>query len=88
MNTLLRYLSLKLSKPELDYFSTIFGLTATIFTILVTNEVIDKKLGTTVAGISAAIVSILINNPASIHPNTNETEEQITDEDKPKYTNF
>lgn len=82
MKTLLRYLQLKLSKPELDYFSTIFGLTATIFTILTTNEVIDKKLGTTVAGISASIVSVLINNPASISPTTEETETKLTEDNK------
>lgn len=77
MKTLLRYLSLRFSKPELDYFSSIFGLTATVVTILTTNGYIDKKLGTTVAGISAAIVSIMINQPASHAPLTEETEDEL-----------
>lgn len=84
MNTLLRYLSLRFSKPELDYLSTTFGLMTTITMVLVTNEVIDKKIGTTIAGISGAIVSILINNPASIHPTTKETEEKLTEEENGK----
>ena len=79
MKTLLRYLQLKLSKPELDYFSTIFGLFATIFTVLTTNEVIDKKVGSTIVGISGAIVSVLINQPASINPTTEQTEHDLVD---------
>lgn len=84
MSTLKRYLLLKFSKPELDYFSTVLGLTATIFTILTTNEVINKQLGTTVAGISAALVSVLINQPASIEPTTEETETKLVEEDNKK----
>ena len=78
MKTIIRYLQFKFSKPELDYLSTLFGLTATITMVLVTNEVIDKKLGTTIAGISGSIVSVLINNPASIHPTTKETEDKLS----------
>lgn len=82
MKTLLRYLQLKLSKPELDWLSTILGLTATIFTVLTTNEVIDKRLGTTVAGISAALVSVLINQPASMEPTTEHTEDKLVEDNK------
>jgi hypothetical protein len=82
MNTIKRYLLLKFSKPELDYFSTVLGLTATIFTVLTTNEVISKQLGTTVAGISAALVSVLINQPASHAPLTEATEDNLLEEEK------
>lgn len=82
MSTLKRYLLLQFSKPELDYFSTILGLTATIFTVLTTNAVIDKQLGTTIAGISAALVSVLINNPASISPTTEQTENKLIKENE------
>ena len=82
MLTLKRYLLLKLSKPELDYFSTVFGLICTISTVLVTNEVIDKKIGSTVAGISGALVSVLINQPASIEPTTEHTEKQLLEQNK------
>lgn len=78
MKIILRYLQFKFSKPELDYLSTLFGLITTITMVLVTNEVIDKKIGTTIAGISGAIVSILINNPASVHPTTKETEDKLS----------
>ena len=77
MKTLLRYLRLSFSKPELDYFSTVLGITATVVTILTTNRYIEQKLGTTVAGISAAIVSVLINQPASHAPLTEETEDEL-----------
>lgn len=82
MSTLLRYLQLKFSKPELDTLSTVFGLAATVTTILTTNGYISKQLGTTVAGVSAAVVSILINNPASISPTTEETEDKLVEDNK------
>ena len=81
MNTIKRFIFLKFSKPELDWLSTTFGLMTTIVTILTTNGYIDKKLGTTVAGISAAIVSVLINNPASVSPTTEETEDKLQKEE-------
>lgn len=82
MSTLLRYLQLKFSKPELDTLSTVFGLAATVTTILTTNGYISKQLGTTVAGVSAAVVSLLINNPASISPTTEETEDKLVEDNK------
>ena len=81
MNTIKRFIFLKFSKPELDWLSTTFGITATIVTILTTNGYIDKKLGTTVAGISASLVSILINQPASHAPLTEETEDELQKEE-------
>lgn len=84
MKTILRYLQLKFSKPELDYFSSVFGLLATITTVLTVNEVIPKKTGTVIAGVSGAIVSLLINNPAAISPTTEETEDKLSKENNDK----
>ena len=81
MNTIKRFIFLKFSKPELDWLSTTFGLIATIVTILTTNGYIDKKLGTTVAGISASLVSILIKQPDTHAPLTEETEDELQKEE-------
>ena len=80
MNFLKRCILLKFSKPELDYLSTLFGFIVAITTVLTANEVIDKKVGSVVAGISGCVVSLLINNPASIHPTTEETEDKLSKE--------
>lgn len=81
MKTLLRYLKLQFSKPELDWFSTVLGLTITITTVLTVNEVIDKKTGTVIAGVAGSLVSVLINNPASVSPTTEETEDKLQKEE-------
>jgi len=67
MKTIIRYFKFQFNKAELNYLSTVLGLTATIATVLTVNEVIDKRTGTVIASISAGIVSTLINQPVSVN---------------------
>lgn len=67
---------MRFNKWQLDFLSTVFGLTAGICTVLVTYEVIPKKVGGTVGGISAVVLGYLSQRPADARPTTEQAEER------------
>lgn len=66
---------MKLNKYQLDLLGTIFGATAGICTVLITQNVGDKQVIGTVGGVSTVLLGIVTQRPADAHPNTEDVEE-------------
>ncbi len=69
-------LQVKFDKNQLNTLGTILGLTAGIFTVLGTQEIISPKLAGTVSGIATVFLGYVVQQPASKAPTTNEAEEE------------
>lgn len=66
---------MKLNKWQLDFLSTVFGLTAGISGVLVANQMITPQIGGTVGGISTVFLGYLTQRPADARPTTEQVEE-------------
>jgi len=73
---------LRLSKLQLDDLSTLCGLVSGICTVLVSNQVISTKVGSTVGGIALVILGFLTNKTATRSPTTEQLEEQSIKRDR------
>lgn len=67
---------MKLNKWQLDCLSTIFGLTAGISAVLVTYDVVPKRIGGIVGGISTVLLGYITQRPADARPTTEQVEEK------------
>lgn len=66
---------MRLNKWQLDFLSTVLGLSAGISTVLVVNEIIPAKIGGTVGGLSTVFLGYLVQRPADARPTTEQVEE-------------
>lgn len=66
---------MKLNKWQLDFLSTVFGLSAGISGVLVANEVVSPKVGGTIGGVSTVILGYLVQRPTDARPTTEQVEE-------------
>lgn len=66
---------LRLSKYQLDFLSTVFGLTAAVTGAIAVNGYFPKEMGT-IAAVSVAVNGFLQNKPATASPTTEEAEEE------------
>jgi hypothetical protein len=64
----------RINKHQLDTLGTLLGLTAGIFTVLGTQEVINPKIAGTVSGIATVCLGYVVQRPVSEHPTTDEAE--------------
>lgn len=67
---------MRFNKWQLDFLSTILGLSAGISGVLVANEIIPPKIGGTVSGVSTVILGYLVQRPADARPTTEQVEER------------
>ena len=66
---------MKLNKYQLDLLATIFGAIAGICSVLVTQEVGDRKVTGTVGGVATVLLGIVSQRPANASPTTEDLEE-------------
>ena len=67
---------MKLNKYQLDLLGTILGAIAGICSVLVTQDVGDRKVVGTVGGVATVILGIVVQRPADAHPTTEDLEEK------------
>lgn len=51
-------------KKDLDRLGTLLGLIAGISGVLVSNQVVDPKVGGTVSGIATVFLGVVVQHPA------------------------
>lgn len=66
----------KFNKPQLDALATLVGLIGGIASVFALNDVGDKKMYSTIAGVSTVLLGYLANKPAAARPTTEEVEEE------------
>lgn len=66
---------IKLNKRQLDALSTILGLIGGISGVFALNDVGDRKIASTIAGVSTVLLGYITNKPATARPNTEDLEE-------------
>lgn len=69
---------MRFNKWQLDFLSTVFGLTAGISAVLVTYDVVPKRVGGTIGGISTVLLGYVTQRPTDARPTTEQVEERET----------
>lgn len=67
---------MKFNKYQLDLLGTILGAIAGIAAVLVTYDVVPKKVGGSVGGVATVLLGIVTQRPADASPTTEEVEEK------------
>lgn len=74
---------LKFTKPQLDFLGTLCGLIAGICTVLITQEVGDRKLIGTVGGVATVVLGYVVQHPAGKRPTTEDLEPPPSPPERP-----
>ncbi|MGL4618346.1 MAG: hypothetical protein ACRCZS_04715 [Chroococcidiopsis sp.] len=67
---------IKLNKNQLDYLATVFGTIAGICTVLVTQEIGDRRAVGTVGGVATVLLGVISQRPTTSSPTTEDVEEE------------
>lgn len=67
---------MKLNKYQLDLLGTIFGTIAGLCGVMVTQDVGDRKLVSTIGGAATVLLGIITQRPADASPTTEDLEDK------------
>jgi len=67
---------MELNKRQLNFLGTFFGAVAGIAAVLVTNGVVNAKLGGAIGGTATVLLGLVVQQPASSAPTTEDLEEK------------
>ncbi len=65
-----------MNKKQLDLAATIFGAIAGICTVMITQEIGDRKVVGFIGGTSTVLLGVITQQPANKHPTTEEVEDR------------